>query len=771
MKRPLLIAAIVYILGILFNEFLGITFVFVLSAAILSCLLAPKIRVLLIYVVVFTCIFLLGGLLAQYRHNSSQLINFAGKTVNVEGTFLDYVKKDKDYCSFLLKVSKVDQNIINSEKIRVNYYGKDPSVQKFYYGDLIKTTLSIELPDGLRNPGGFDYKRYLLAKDIHTIATIKDRIVKIGQGRYNILVKYSLQIKDKIVEVFEKTLPAKEAALFEGVVLGKTDTLDEDLKTDFSNSGLTHIMAVSGMNVAYIVMPLEFIFMRLRLRKSLSVGIIATALIVFTMMTGASASVVRAVIMSLVVLFGKLLNKQADVLTSLAFSSLLILLYNPISLFDIGFQLSYAATLSLIIFYPKMQGVFKFFPKFLQDTIAVTISAQIGVTPIIVYYFNKFSLISLFSNILAVPLAGIILLSGLITAVLGFIHMFLAQLLGGLNYFLLEALIFIAEKSVKIPYSVISISTPKLYSIVLYYCIISAVIFFWKPIKERVNMKALYRAGAAVCVLIVIVILIPKYLEVSFIDVGQGDSIFIKSPSGKVILIDGGATTANGSDMGEKVVTPFLLDKGISKIDIIVMTHTDSDHAGGLKSIIEKMDVKAVAVSDSADFLKEKPLFNAIKSKSVKLIRIKPNSRIEIEGGMYFEALNSDTLITDNDKSLVLRMTYRNKKFLFVGDASQNYERSLLDEKIPITADVLKVSHHGSKYATTDDFLNAVHPKVAVISVGKNNLFGHPSGEVIDRLLKHGSEIFRTDKDGCVTVFSDGNSIEIKTMNGKREKL
>lgn len=771
MKRPLLIATIVYVLGILLSEFLGTIPVFIIFGVALACLLIPKVRIYLIYIIAFSLIFLLGGLLSQNMHNSSELSKFSGKTANVEGTFLEYVKKDKEYCSFLLKVAKVNQYPINSEKIRVNYYGQNVSEQKLQYGDLIKTAISVEIPDAQRNPGGFDYRRYLLTKNIHTIGTVKGELYRAGEGQSNIFVKYTLLLKNRIVEVFEKSLPQEEAALFEGIVLGKTDMLDESIKLDFSNSGLSHIMAVSGMNVAFIIMPLEYIYNKLRMKKGISTAITTVILLVFTIMTGASSSVVRAVIMSLVLLVGKLINKQADVLTSLAFSALLILLYNPISIFDIGFQLSYGATISLIIFYPKIKEMLKFMPKFLQDTVAVTLSAQIGVTPIIVYYFNKFSFVSLFSNIPAAPLAGIILLLGLITAIFGQVHIIFAKILSGLNYFLLKVLILIAEKSVEIPYSTVSIPTPKWYSIALYYFIITALIFLWKPIKERVNMKLIYRVGVVVCTLLLITALIPRNIEVSFIDVGQGDSIFIKSPSGKVILIDGGASTKNGSDMGEKVVAPFLLDKGIGKIDIIVMTHTDSDHAGGLKSIIERMDVKSVVMSDSVDISKEKQLLDTIKSKSVKIIPIKPKSKIDIEKGLYFETLNLETQTNDNDKSLVLKMTYKNKKFLFVGDVSQNYEKAIIDEKIPITADVLKVSHHGSKYATTDDFLNVAHPKVAVISVGKNNLFGHPSSEVIDRLLKHGSKIFRTDKDGCVTVFSDGNHLEIKTMNGKQEKL
>ena len=771
MKRPLLMASIVYILGIFLNESIGIIPVFIISGIALPCFLIRRIRVYLIYTIAFMCLFLLGGLNAQYRHNSSQLIQFAGKIINIEGTFLEYVKSDKEYCSFTLKVSKVDQYPIKFEKIRINYYGKDSSAQKFNYGELIKTTISIEIPDGQRNPGGFDYRRYLLTQNIHTIGISKGELNKVGEGQYNIFVKNSLLIKDKIIEVFEKSLPSKEAALLEGIVLSKTDTLDEDLKNDFSNSGLSHIMAASGMNVVFIVMPLEYIYKRLRMRKSLSVVISTVILIVFTIITGASPSVVRAVIMSLILLFGKLINKQSDILTSLAFSALLILLYNPISLFDIGFQLSFVATLSLALLYEKVQGFFKFMPKYLQDTVAVTLTAQIGITPIIVYYFNKFSLVSLFSNIPAAPLAGVILLLGVITAILGQVHIIFAKLLGGLNYFLLKALILIAEKSVDIPYSTVSVPTPKHYSVVLYYCIIIAMIFLWKPIKEKINLKLMYKARVCLCTLLFVIAIIPKNLEVSFIDVGQGDSIFIKCPSGKVILIDGGATLKNNSDMGEKVVVPFLLDKGISKIDIIVMTHTDSDHAGGLTTIIEEMDVKAVAVPVSTDFSKQKQLHNAIKARSVKLIRIKPKSKIGIEKGIYFEALNLDNQANDNDKSLVLRMTYKNRSFLFTGDTSQNYEKAILEQKVSIGADVLKVSHHGSKYSTTDEFLNASQPKVAIISVGKNNLFGHPSDEVIDRLLRHGSKVFRTDQDGCVTIFSDGNYIVIKTMNGKQEKL
>lgn len=466
----------------------------------------------------------------------------------------------------------------------------------------------------------------------------KEIIIKHGYNKdYNKLVKYSLDLKSKMNNVIERTLQVKQAALLEGIVLSDTDNLDDDIKNDFSNSGLSHIMAASGTNVAFIVVPLLLIFKKIRFKKIYQSSVITIILIIFTIVTGSSASVIRAVIMSLVIIYGKLINRQSDVLTSMAFSAFLILLYNPIILYDVGFQLSYAATLAIVLFYSKIKSFFERLPKFLCETIAVSICAQIGVVPILALYFNKISLISIFSNILAVPLSGLIMTLGILMVLLGQIHIIFAQMFAGLNHILLSILLYIVEKSVSIPFSTITIPTPSIILISAYYLMVIGVTLYWNIIKESINFKLTMKiVSIAIFTIVLVKILIPKTMEVSFIDVGQGDSTFITTPQNRNILIDCGGDISSATNSENKIINPFLLDKSIRKIDIIMLSHTDTDHICGLDSIINTFKVDKVGISQYvAKDQKVKDIVDKLKQKKVELVYLKENDRISIENNIF----------------------------------------------------------------------------------------------------------------------------------------
>lgn len=778
MKRPLFFICILYIIGILAGYYITSNLVIVISVLSLVIFFALKTRFKIALVIAAIISFNIGMIFSHYNSDlgRSAIAPFEGKNVNIEGTLVDSIKKDKYYV-VKLKVNKINENAIKPEVIRITYNNNGQNFN-LKYGDLVVSTGIVELPDGQKNPGGFNYKRYLLIEKIYTTMSVKDiHLSLVAGGDYSRIVKYSLAFKERIVEVIEKSLPKDQAALLEGIVISKTDNLDEDIKTHFSDSGLTHLMAVSGMNVAFLVIPLVFLFRRLKANELAANLIISAFLGIFVIITGSSPSVIRAVIMNLVVLFGKQIDRQSDILTSIAFSALLLLLYNPLIVFDIGFQLSYAATIGILGLYKKIKESISNLPNFLSDVIAVTLSAQIAVIPIIAYNFNKISLVSFLSNIVAAPLSGIILILGLCMSVLGQLHIIFSNIFGGLNYLLLTILLYIAKISSQIPFATITISTPKIIFIFMYYLIFLLVVSWHsisnmseriKGIKEKININYVFKIGGLFCIIIILCIaFIPKPLEISFIDVGQGESIFIKTPKNKIVLLDCGGPLRDDFDVGEKIIVPFLLDKGIKRIDIIVLSHADSDHTCGLESVISNFDTGAILLPQ---YVKQSDtstdLLNTIKKYDAKIVPINTNQSIKFEKDLYFEAVGVKELFdNDNENSMVLRLSYKNRKFLFAGDISENVEKLLLNNK-KLSSDVLKVPHHGSKNSTSSSFLDVVRPKIAVISVGEKNMFGHPSSEVIDRLKQREIDIFRTDKNGCISVISDGKSIQVNTMNG-----
>lgn len=778
MKRPLLAGTVFYILGIIIFDLFGLEGIALSSIILLAIVFVPFFKHK-VYLAMLGLIFVLGGLYYGYKVDSinSALLQYQGKKVTVEGMFIEGSSKDNRYTA-VINAEKINNNAMPQEKVRVEVYN---NIKEPKYGDKVKVSGIIEKPSEERNPGGFNYRRYLISKNIYSIIKCEYFSMK-DENKGNRFIALSMNMKEKMLGVIHNLLPKNEALLLAAVVLSKTDTLDEQVKTDFSNSGLSHIMAVSGMNVALIVIPLLYTSKKLKIPKLLYIPGIAIILIMFAFITGGSAAVVRAVIMSMVVIIGEAIYRDNDTLTCIAFSAVLILVYNPVIFFDVGFQLSYAATLGIVMLQSRIADMFKTLPKILGDTISVTLSAQVGVIPIICYYFNKISIISLFSNIIAAPIAQGILIIGLVMSLIGQASIFLAKFLSGIIYFLVKLLYFIANKSCLIPFAWLTVSTPSIYQIAAYYLIIIGFLLYSTKEFNQIKLKCVEKLrpyyaklisrkklmvglGTAIVIFFVLSIY-NRPLQISYIDVGQGDSAFIQTPNNKIILVDCG--TGNRQDPGkdDKIIVPFLLDKGIRKIDIIVVSHPDSDHISSMESIADKFKVGSIMVSKGALKSENWRDIEEIAKKNNIKIAVLNSGTVNISKNVNIEAISMGEEVSINDSSLSVMLNYKNNKFLFCGDISKEAEAELI-KKYNLKADVLKIAHHGSKNSSSEDFLNKVNPKVAVISVGKNN-YGHPSSEVVSRLENIKAKVLRTDKKGCITMISNGKSIKIRSMIGDK---
>ena len=538
---------------------------------------------------------------------------------------------------------------------------------------------------------------------------------------------------------------------------------------------LSHIMAVSGMNIAFIVFPLLFLFKKFGVKQKAANIFIILTLIIFVFITGFSPSVVRAVIMAIIVLTGQLIFREPDIITSLSLSACLLLIFNPMTLFNIGFQLSFAATFSLIIFHKNIKKIlnFKYLPKAITELLAVTVSAQIGVLPIIAFYFNKISLISIPTNLLVVPLTGIITVLGFIMAILGQFSIFLAQILANINYSFLTFILFITKISASFPFAIIKVTTPKILIIFLYYFII--LFFFWyKPKKDiRINPRTIIAFSSLILIVFSIYILYPRGLEIVFIDVGEGDSTFIRSASGKTVLIDGGGiinSQNTQNNIGDTTVIPFLLDYGISKLDLVIATHGHEDHIQGLLPVLQELDVSDFVIPDISRKTEFEQLIDISTKRGIKVDSCQKGDTIKLDNETYFDILHPPlnykvTQTALNNSSLVLKLHYKKVSILFVGDIENEVENILLKENADLGADILKIAHHGSNFSTSTDFLKKVDPLIAIISVGKNT-FGHPTEGVLERLKAEKVQVYRTDESGAIIVKSNGEKLRIsKTIN------
>ncbi len=775
MKRPLILFSLSLIFGIVCTNITHSYLFAVLSCFVLALILFAFFNrkegstFVLIGMILF---YLTGAVyyLYTYNQNMYKFNEYAGKSVVIKG-YIDSAPDIKESrITYLLKVEEID--VKGEPELRRKIKGKIQLSMKpenlpdlLEYGREIIVSGKLNIPKGRTNPGGFDYRSYLCHSGVSATLFATERSIHPQDNiKGNLLVKAGLAIRERIVRVINQSLPPQQAGLLNGMLIGYREGLSEEVEDVFSKSGLTHIMAVSGANIAFIMLPLVFIFKKLRFKKTASNIIIIGILIMFTFITGFEPSVLRAVIMAIVVLVGQIIMRETEIFTSIAFASIALLLYNPGSLFNIGFQLSFAATISLVLFYKNIKSMinFSFIPEFVADVLASTLAAQAGVLPITVFYFNKISLVSILSNLIVVPVVEFITILGALMAVLGQVHIGLSIILGYCNNALLSFVLFATKVTAELPYSVVTVSTPSVLLIILYYAAI--VYFLWyRPNHEvKLHYKYYVLAGAFTITVIMLNLFLPKGMEVVFLDVGQGDCAFIKTQAGKTVLIDGGPEYA-----GENTVVPFLLDNGVSKLDLVILSHGHDDHVKGVIPVFDYFTVDNIVIPDTV-----------IEERLIDVQKIAENKKIPIEGCEKGDVitLDSKTYIevlhpkegayivesSQNNNSLVLRLCYGDVKILFTGDIEKEAEALLVKDMADLDADVLKTAHHGSSTSSTEEFIDRVMPAVAVISVGNNN-FGHPSDAVLELFESKNVEVLRTDRCGAVVLKTRGKDIILNT--------
>lgn len=703
--------------------------------------------------------------------NSGRFTEFAGETVTVHGFVDSQADVKESRISYVFRVEELespDGRTAEGGKLLLGM-ARTEDAGLFEYGSELTFTGRLTLPKGVRNPGGFDYRRYLAQKGVSASVFVSGGIA-VGEGHDGFfLIKAGQAVKGRIVDIIDRSLPRQQAGLLNGMLIGYREGLSQEVTDAFSDAGLTHIMAVSGANIVFLILPLAFLFKRLKLGNRTSGILIIAFLVFFIFIAGFEPSVLRAVVMASVILVAGMLNRETDVYTTIAFAAVLLLTVSPYMLFDAGFLLSFAATLSLVLFYNNIKKLVtcRFIPSSVAAILAATLAAQLGVLPVTLAYFNRVSLISVLSNLLAVPLLEFITILGMFMAILGQIHIFFSQVLGYINCVLLSAVLYITKISSGIPFASITTVTPPMAAIVLYYS--SLWFFLWYRPLKNIRLKPVHiGAPAAVAALLLTVpLLIPGRLEVVFLDVGQGDSSFIQTCTGKNILLDGGGSTDPNivSKVGEETVAPFLLDRGVTALEAVIASHAHTDHIEGLYTVLEQFRVKELIIPRMENEEEFSKLLKLAADRKVGVIRCGRGDRIRLDAKTSVDVLSPSPAMSSNtslnNTSLVLKLHYGTADVLFTGDAEAEAERDMLEGGIPLDAEVLKVGHHGSSTSTGREFLEKVGPSAAVISVGRNN-FGHPSPVTLELLEEKGVQVFRTDECGAVVLTSRGRDVRLK---------
>ncbi len=414
--------------------------------------------------------------------------------------------------------------------------------------------------------------------------------------------------------------------------------------------------------------------------------------------------------------------------------------------------------------------------SYIKNIFLVSISAQILIMPIIAYSYKTVSLTFFITSILTSFLIGAIIIFGFLLILISFINLNLAVLLGNMYKLLINMLELITEYTSKIPLSKIYIKVPYLCEIILYYIVIFTIYYFYKKFGKEMLLQKFkkfiicYKKIITIISVIVLVfsstyIKVPKKLQIYFIDVGQGDSCLIITPNNRKILIDGGGS--ENYDIGKNTLIPYLLNRRITSVDYIIFSHFDTDHSQGLTKIIEELNVKNVIIGKQFEKSENYAEFvELVRKKNIKVNVVEAGQKISVEKDLHIYVLwpDSKNVISDNvlnNNSLVCKLIYKNFSMLFTGDIEERAEMEILQKYKNnlnlLNATVLKVAHHGSKTSSNKEFLEAVEPKIALIGVGRNNTFGHPSNVTLENLEKIGCKIYRTDEMGEIIIQVDKN--------------
>ena len=662
-------------------------------------------------------------------------------------------------------------------------------------GDGIQLTGSIREFHDYGNPGRMNTVMSNKAKGICGRAMISKYSLVIEPRKEYSLARLAEQVRNKYEEYMAQAMPKQDAAAIFAMLFGGYQGIRPELLEAFTVTGIVHILSVSGSHITLMAGTANivgrFLHMSPRATAALATGVI----LFYSLLAGAIPPVIRSALMGILTLLALTAGRERDAQHILGLVALGLLLYSPLWLFDISFQLSFGATAGLLYLAPPLrERLRKKLPVFVADSLAVTIGAQLSVLPIIAWYFNVLSLSSLLANLVIAPIVEWIIVAGLLAGLLasllpwaGKVVFLLASVVLGLVY---ELSRWVAA----LPGSQIYMPTFSWWGGMLYYMGLGWLVIgdeHRKRLMPCVDSKYMLAMGQklrdskgwqAVFLLGMLVVFFccwqmgynNKEMQVHFIDVGQGDSALVITPHGRAFMVDTGGVREGSYDIGSRVDVPYLLHYGVQKLDYIFLTHAHDDHAGGVKGILTKIPVGAIGIGHegAGDYLQAFGTGEIGKIKKL-LVPLQEGSSIELDGvriDMLYspesrKVQESQLQATGNEFSNLIRVSYGEASFLFTGDLVAEQEQQVLANGTNVASTVLKVGHHGSRTSSSQEFLTDVNPGWAVISCGYNNSFGHPHKEILNRLTScTKAEILRTDQQGAIVFRTDGKSIKVESF-------
>jgi competence protein ComEC len=724
-------------------------------------------------------------------------------TVEIHGMVVEEPDVENYYSSLTFSVDEMTVNgkteeVSGTALIRVSRY------PAYHYGDVLAVNGELRTPS--QSPD-FDYKSYLEHQGIYSVMYYPD-IGVLDQGQGSKPLQWIYSVRGSLSASLARALPEPQGSLAQAILLGLRAGVPDYLQQSFSNTGTAHLLAISGLHMSIIIA----IFLSLGVllfgrRRSVYIWLTLGLTWLYVLLAGMNPPIVRAAIMGSMFLVAEYLGRQRSAIIALAFAAAVMVGVQPGVLWSVSFQLSFLAMAGLVLFFPYFQnwgrkavsGAFKGRGTLVSaggvitDLFAASVACVIAVWPLIAHSFGAVSLVALPATFFSLPSLPFIIVTSALVAFVGLFAAFASQILGWLAWLFLSYLVLVVQGFDALPHSSLEVATTSTWFIWVYYATLAVIIAclnyrtqladFSSRLTSRIrkitegiptlhlgfSMKWFILPLLIVSVLVWFAALTmpDNRLHVSFLDVGQGDAILIQTPTGQDILIDGGPDPQKiNLELGKKL--PFW-DR---MIDLVISTQPQADHITGLVEIIQRYKVGRVlepGVSYNTSIYEE--WCSLVEGKGIQCTLACAGQEIDLGDGIEMDVLNPPASLWDgtsddvDDNGVVLRLSWGNVSFLFTADIRADIELELVGQRADLKSTVLKVAHHGSKTSTTSQFVAAVAPDVVVICVGEGNSFGHPSLDVIERLVERVGEdnVYRTDENGTIEFITDGQRLWVTT--------
>lgn len=716
-------------------------------------------------IAVFTFLGILNGVRCNLKDDFLDQIEQLNRTekvyLNTECSILRMEPRDSSMV-LELRLESAEPDLIKHYHIRcyLRNYQDDLRI-----GDSIRCRMQVKVPASPANPGEFDSKIYYASRGIDLIGYAD--LYQVSSTEKGRIRRFIYRLRSDASMVYNKVLTPEYAGILQTMILGLSGQMDSDIRDLYQRNGIAHILAISALHITILGSAFYKLLRKIGLPYTAAGIPVILLLIGYGWMTGFSGSTIRAVMMFTLLLIGDMIGRTYDMLTATAASCIYMLLEYPIRIYDTAFLLSFSAVMTLGWIVPKCLELDSSVRAW-NKSLLTGVILQLVTAPVILHFYYELPLYGWLLNLIVVPLMTPLFICGTLGLFGYMIHPVIGEMILMPCGWILSLYTWLCEQMEHLPFSVLTLGYAPVWKIVFYYVMLFGVYLLWKYKKWSLIFLEI-----SLCIGFLF-LTEPHSLDITMLDIGQGDSILLRLPDRKIVLIDGGSSSR--TSIGKYVITPAVKYNGSDHIDYVFVSHMDSDHVNGILELIESGSYSGIRIRNLVlPSLAEQdesfvPLLQAASEADIRVYLMNEMDSLHISG-VEFECLYPDSddcfLHDTNNNSMVISVAYHDFNMLFTGDLEAEGEKVIMDRYDLIPYDVLKVGHHGSSGASSEQFLREVHPKIAMISCGAGNSYGHPHAETLERLKNEESLIYRTDQNGAITLHIHSDRITVQTYDDR----